>query len=631
MASFPASCPIGKTYYYGPNFLESDFDLNSGGDFTDPTEINYAGETTAFNSAMVNLNPAGLQAKMSYTIADAGSANVLASVWYGGGIGIMPSTNGVDPTSIVPSGVQFVAHYGAPRFVINNGNTALFSASSGLSEEEYEVTVTLTIDDAPSGGYYGMTILLEVPELSIDESVYIAHFLADAVTQVNLFVGGPISPGDASTMRVHSLYITGYGFPSDCLGKTIAPWPVSLNTQYPARPAACALGKRTSWYLENFGAEDPSANWVIDAGDFYSENGMASLPVDIDPPMDTLLSLSWVGKILYFAPVDTLSLRLGGRIDDVNATDETGIYDALTLKVLFPDGVSFALISVRRDSGDPTFYQVLTSESYGGDNLWTPSPAPTDYPFEVELRVDVSSDSVAYYFNGVLLYTNVTPSDTAYVVPTIIAGVDNIHRGYLYYFYVSGTPGFPDLCDGDPSPRVTSYRSMLLNLFPTGPLWRNLNLSFRLLMESFATELARIHDLGLTLLRESNPVLSTSALLLPRWEDELLLPEEKPLGTETEEERQQVVEAKLITSGGQSRAFFIAMAANLGITIVITEGGFWIPARVGIARVGAARTNGSSNVFIWNIQVTSDPNSQLTKFKLLVERLKPAHTEVTYT
>ncbi len=176
------------------------------------------------------------------------------------------------------------------------------------------------------------------------------------------------------------------------------------------------------------------------------------------------------------------------------------------------------------------------------------------------------------------------------------------------------------------------YQRLLLSLLPTGPLWDRLNSTTVIFIEALAREFARVHDLGLALLRESIPATSTASLMLSEWEQIILLPEEMPLGTETEEERQQVVGAKLLFKGGQSRAFFIGLAASLGITITIVEDSTLIdPARVDTARVDSARTNDSGNVFLWEIQVDDDPSSHLDKFKLMIERLKPAHTSVIYS
>lgn len=188
--------------------------------------------------------------------------------------------------------------------------------------------------------------------------------------------------------------------------------------------------------------------------------------------------------------------------------------------------------------------------------------------------------------------------------------------------------------DVDPSlHRIAWYEQMMVNLLPLGVLWTKLNGTFRSLLQSFAVELFRLHGLGLKIVDESDPRKATLDLMLPDRERNFLLPEELPVGTETEAERQQVVYAKMVNSGGQSRAFFINLAASLGLTIEITEGSDLEAARVGSARVGTARVNAAGNNYIWNIEFVEPPftGAVVDKFKAMIERLKPAHTFVTYT
>jgi uncharacterized protein YmfQ (DUF2313 family) len=183
------------------------------------------------------------------------------------------------------------------------------------------------------------------------------------------------------------------------------------------------------------------------------------------------------------------------------------------------------------------------------------------------------------------------------------------------------------------SHRISWYESMMINLLPVGVLWTRLNTTFHNTLQAFAVEMVRIHRLGLKLLDESDPRKTTNELLLPAWERNFLLPDELPLGGESELDRQQVVYAKVINSGGQSRAFFINLAETLGLTITITEGSTLEAARVDTARVDTARVNDVGNNLIWNIEFTAEPTTGalVDKFKSMIERLKPAHTFVTYS
>lgn len=85
---------------------------------------------------------------------------------------------------------------------------------------------------------------------------------------------------------------------------------------------------------------------------------------------------------------------------------------------------------------------------------------------------------------------------------------------------------------------------------------------------------------------------------LSEWERVLGLPDPCVIG-ETLAVRQRIaaVMAKLRGLGGQSRAFFIQLAASLGYTITITE---FRPARAGIAVAGDA-VNGTDWASAWVI------------------------------
>lgn len=180
---------------------------------------------------------------------------------------------------------------------------------------------------------------------------------------------------------------------------------------------------------------------------------------------------------------------------------------------------------------------------------------------------------------------------------------------------------------------LAGYKKMLGNMLPVGPLFRYLNTALSDLLEAFAVELNRIDTSADTLRREANPSTATVSLLLPEWEEMVLLADEKPTGSETEAQRQQVVAAKIFTAyNGPSLQFFIDLAARLGLDVTISEGSgsFTVSARCGVARCGTARTNIANGIYQWNIHVNSDPDGNLAKFQLLVARFKPAHTEVSY-
>lgn len=115
------------------------------------------------------------------------------------------------------------------------------------------------------------------------------------------------------------------------------------------------------------------------------------------------------------------------------------------------------------------------------------------------------------------------------------------------------------------------YARQLRALLPTGPAWdeQDKETVMTRLLEAVADELARIDARSDDLLREWNP--STTLELLPDWERVMGLPDECVGVAQTVPERRDAIIAKLTLIGGQSRQFFIDLAAALGYTITITE------------------------------------------------------------
>ena len=165
---------------------------------------------------------------------------------------------------------------------------------------------------------------------------------------------------------------------------------------------------------------------------------------------------------------------------------------------------------------------------------------------------------------------------------------------------------------------------------------------------------ARAADL---LERESDP--RTTLEMLVEWERAFGLPDpcvDEPL---TIADRRTALLNRMTTEGGQSRAFFIGVAALLGYTITIKE---WSPFMVGISPVGDTRPTGTAGEqypweigppemrFYWSIKVGTvrlswfragpsggqaglDPHLRIavaTDLECLMRRWKPAHTEVLF-
>ena len=183
---------------------------------------------------------------------------------------------------------------------------------------------------------------------------------------------------------------------------------------------------------------------------------------------------------------------------------------------------------------------------------------------------------------------------------------------------------------------AADYQQQLNALLPPGVLWEALRQdeTAQALLLALADEFARLDGRATELLKELDP--RTTYELLDEWEAFAGLPDTCTGTQEQLSERQESLHEKLTGIGGQSRQYFIALAARLGYTITIDE--FSIPdvnadANIivyGIAWAYAWRVNGPLN------QVTKADANMLaseplatwatTALECVIRRLAPAHT-----
>jgi len=155
-----------------------------------------------------------------------------------------------------------------------------------------------------------------------------------------------------------------------------------------------------------------------------------------------------------------------------------------------------------------------------------------------------------------------------------------------------------------------------------------------------ADELSRADGRAADLLRELDP--RTTVELLTDWETALGLPDACVPAGQTIQQRRSAVVAKYTSLGGQSRQFYIDLAAALGYTITITE---FRPFRAGISVAGDPLTNGDW-IFAWQVNA---PETTIFEFRAgqstageplrnwgndelecAISAVKPAHTEVLF-
>lgn len=181
------------------------------------------------------------------------------------------------------------------------------------------------------------------------------------------------------------------------------------------------------------------------------------------------------------------------------------------------------------------------------------------------------------------------------------------------------------------------YRSHLQALLPPGQAFpRDAGGRMDDLLAGMAAELARVDARGEQLIAEANP--SQTSELLPDWERVAGLPD-SCAGTleETIQGRRAALLGKIRSAGGQSRDYFISLAASLGYSVAIEE---FRPFRVG-STAGGSLTNGAwlytwrmrspattATHFAAGLSVAGEPLAAWGNDSLecKINQLKPAHT-----
>lgn len=114
------------------------------------------------------------------------------------------------------------------------------------------------------------------------------------------------------------------------------------------------------------------------------------------------------------------------------------------------------------------------------------------------------------------------------------------------------------------------YLAQLQALLPRGAAWlREQTATLTMLLYALADEFARVDGRSFDLLEEADP--RTTYELLPEWEFDYGLPDPCTGQLETIQQRREALVTKVTMIGGQSRQYFIDLAARLGFEITITE------------------------------------------------------------
>jgi uncharacterized protein YmfQ (DUF2313 family) len=192
------------------------------------------------------------------------------------------------------------------------------------------------------------------------------------------------------------------------------------------------------------------------------------------------------------------------------------------------------------------------------------------------------------------------------------------------------TPEAAALCGLSPD----DFHTLLLDLLPRGAAWPRI--AGTVLWNFWfvpADEYALVHASDCHLQAESYPCGAVD--LLPEWEVTVGLPDActvaywpVPIA-----QQQQLVCAKLAARGGQSRAYFIALAAAYGFTVTITEHRPW---RLGLDQLCPPQTAQNSVPqigqcqFWWEVNVEAIGPFDPSVLECVIRRAAPAHTIVTF-
>lgn len=186
---------------------------------------------------------------------------------------------------------------------------------------------------------------------------------------------------------------------------------------------------------------------------------------------------------------------------------------------------------------------------------------------------------------------------------------------------------------------AADYLAQEQALLPQGAAWpRESDATLTKLLNAFADELARIDGRALTLIEEADP--RTTNELLGDWERVAGLPDTCVAAALGTAQRIAALVTKLTTIGGQSREYYIALAAKLGYTITITEfAPFTVASRIDTPIRGelwrfAWQVNAPlvTQTFFTMNSTVADALSTFgnTQLECVINRLKPAHTHAQF-
>lgn len=185
------------------------------------------------------------------------------------------------------------------------------------------------------------------------------------------------------------------------------------------------------------------------------------------------------------------------------------------------------------------------------------------------------------------------------------------------------------------------YQTAMLDLLPRGRIWRRDPGSvLARVLGALAPTYTRSMGAAIQLLVDTLP--ATTLNLLPEWEASLGLPDPCAGLAPTIQLRQRQVAARWAARGGQSKDYFIKLAASLGYTITITE---YTPSMFG--HPFGLPFAGTAWAYVWQVNAPTftverflfghdafgEPFASWdnTVLQCEIQRLAPAHTKVIFS
>ncbi|KFX64272.1 tail protein [Burkholderia sp. K24] len=191
-----------------------------------------------------------------------------------------------------------------------------------------------------------------------------------------------------------------------------------------------------------------------------------------------------------------------------------------------------------------------------------------------------------------------------------------------------------------PNYSAADYLQALQALLPRGRVWpRDPDATQTSVLSGFTPCFAALTTRANYLLVDAFP--SSTFELLPEWESTLGLPDPCAGEAPTTQQRVAQVVARLTATGGQSIAYFTAVAAALGYPITITQ---FVPSRFG--KQFGTLFGGTAWAFAWQVNAPTFTVTNLqfggsfgTAFaawgnnvlQCELQRLAPAHTTVLFS